>query len=401
MKKLIILLSVFFTSFAHAQNVNLDMQQVNMEEFTQAVIKGILAKDYVISSDVDLGHRKLSVQLKNQTPEQILNFLRSQLKADNLDLIDREGVLYVEKIVPAGDLSNINQSGNLQNDFSNTSAKNEFFVYKSKHRPLNDFNQFFTTVGGSAAGGGGVQSVTVDNNLALVRGRPDFVHLAKSVLAQYDRPLNEIQIKASIVEYSTTDQTSIGIFTALKLLSGKLDIQIGSNTTSRDFVSFGSSSFKAVLSAISNDSHFNILESSTIRLISGKAGRINVGQEVPVLGQITLDANGRPIQSVSYRASGLLVDIKPVVVGDLVHADIDQQLSSFALTNTSTIDSPTLLKRQLSTSLSAPFNEVILIGGLDEQKDTKAVATLFGLPIGKNDTLTKTSLFLILEFNRR
>jgi len=41
------------------------------------------------------------------------------------------------------------------------------------------------------------------------------------------------------------------------------------------------------------------LESSTIRLVSGKAGRINVGQEVPILGQFTTVVNGRPIQSIS------------------------------------------------------------------------------------------------------
>jgi general secretion pathway protein D len=388
-----------FTTFAQAQNVNLDMQQVPLLEFSQAVLKGILDRDYVLSTESEL-QRKITVQLKNQTPDQVLAFLRSQLQKDNHDLIDHEGILHIEKIETLNVIENTDSKPDSQNTIKTDNAPPvDFYYYQSKHRPLTDFPSFFTTIG--AAGAGAAQSVTVDGDAALIRGRPDFVKLAKTIIAQYDRPLNEIEIKASIVEYSTTDQTNIGIFTALKLLDGKLDFQLGNNTTQRDFVSFGTSSFKAVLSAISNDSHFNILETSTMRLVSGKVGRINVGQEVPVLGQITLDQSGRPIQSVSYRASGLLVDIKPVVVGTSVHADIDQQLSSFAVTNTSTIDSPTLLKRQLTTSLTAPFNEVILIGGLDEQKDTKAVATLFGLPLGKNDTVTKTSLFLILEFSKR
>lgn len=396
--------ALFFITSAAAQPVNLDMQQVNMQEFTQAVIKSILDKDYVISSDVELSDRKLSVQLKNQTPEQLLTFLRTQLKNDNLDLVDREGVLYVEKIQsnPDTDTLQNNQPSDDSQSLTNISQKipTEFFIYKSRHRPLTEFNQFFTSVRGSS-GAGGLQSVTIDNDLALVRGRPEFVNMAKSVLYKYDRPIDEIEVKASIVEYSTTDQTTIGIFSALKLLEGKLNISIGNNLEFRDFISIKTSTFNAVLSAISNDSHFNILESSTIRLVSGKVGRINVGQEVPVLGQLTFDANGRPIQSVSYRPSGLLVDIKPFVVGENVHAEINQQLSSFAQTQTSNIDSPTLLNRQLSTSLTAPFNQVVLIGGLDEQKDTLAAAKLFGLTIGKNDVKTKTSLFLILEFSRR
>jgi general secretion pathway protein D len=398
MKLFFTALLLTFSSYTYAQNVNLDMQQVSLLEFSQAVLKGILDRDYVLSTESEL-QRKITVQLKNQTPDQVLAFLRSQLQKDNHDLIDHEGILHIEKIESTSEQQPDTKTDNQNTSKTDNAPPVDFYYYQSKHRPLTDFPSFFTTIG--AAGAGAAQSVTVDGDAALIRGRSDFVKLAKTIIAQYDRPLNEIEIKASIVEYSTTDQSNIGIFTALKLLDGKLDFQIGNNATQRDFVSFGTTSFKAVLSAISNDSHFNILETSTMRLVSGKVGRINVGQEVPVLGQITLDQSGRPIQSVSYRASGLLVDIKPVVVGSSVHADIDQQLSSFAVTNTSTIDSPTLLKRQLTTSLTAPFNEVILIGGLDEQKDTKAVATLFGLPLGKNDTVTKTSLFLILEFSKR
>lgn len=387
-------------SAAEQKNINIDMQGVSVQELTQAVIKGILNRDYSLNENIEFPSKKITVELKNQTPDQILNFLKSTLSTYNLALVDREGVLTVDHLTLDDDSATSELLQDNEKGFSNpfTKKKIEFFVYRSQHRPLTDFPAFFTNVSAST---GQAQSITVDGDICLIRGSADFIQMAKSVILQYDRPVNEIEIKASIVEYSTNDTSSIGVFGALNLLSGKLNIQIGDNTQKRDFFSFGSNTFKAVMSAVSNDSRFNILESSTIRLVSGKAGRINVGQEVPVLGQFTTDVNGRPIQSISYRSSGLIVDIKPHVVSNQVHADILQQLSSFAVTSTSNIDSPTLLKREISTNLTAPFNEVILIGGLDEQRDTVAAAKLFGFTLGKNDTVTKTSLFLILEFNRR
>lgn len=385
---------------AETKNINLDMQQVSIAELTQAIIKGILNRDYFLDENVEIPNKKITVELKNQSPDQILAFLKSTLSTYQLSLVDREGVLTIDHLTlddgSATSENLIQKEGGFNNPFNK--KKTEFFVYRSKHRPLTDFPSFFTNV---AASSGQAQSITVDGDICLIRGSAEFINMAKSVIIQYDRPINEIEIKASIVEYTTSDTSSLGVFGALQLLSGKLNIQFGDSTQKRDFFSFGSNTFKAVMSAVSNDSRFNILESSTIRLVSGKAGRINVGQEVPVLGQFTLDQNGRPIQSISYRSSGLIVDIKPQVVSNQVHADILQQLSSFAVTSTSNIDSPTLLKREISTNLTAPFNEVILIGGLDEQRDTVAAAKLFGFTLGKNDAVTKTSLFLILEFNRR
>lgn len=397
----LLLIASFNIHAAETKNINLDMQQVSITELTQAVIKGILNRDYVLTDSVEIPDKKITVELKNQSPDQILGFLKSTLATHQLALVDRGGVLTIDQLILDDDSATSETMIEKEQGFSNplNRKKTEFFIYRSKYRPLNDFPSFFTNV--SAASSGTVQSVTVDNDIALIRGSAEFVAMAKSVILQYDRPINEIEIKASIVEFTTSDTSSLGVFGALKLLGDKLNIQIGDSNIKRDFFSFKTSSFDLVMSAVANDSRFNILETSTIRLVSGKAGRINVGQEVPVLGQFTLDQQGRPIQSVSYRSSGLIVDIKPQVISNQVHADIMQQLSSFAVTSTSNIDSPTLLKREISTNLTAPFNEVILIGGLDEQRDTVAAAKLFGFTLGKNDTLTKTSLFLILEFNRR
>lgn len=109
---------------------------------------------------------------------------------------------------------------------------------------------------------------------------------------------------------------------------------------------------------------------------------------------------GLPIQSVNYRTSGLSLTVKPIVLDSVVHAQVHQTVSSFATTTTSTINSPTLLKRDLSTSLVAGFGEVVLLGGLDESKDSKAASGLFGLNFSKTKAKSRSTVFVVLEFTK-
>lgn len=402
MKLITSLFLLALSTGAYAGNINLDMQDVTLSELSQAVIKGILQKDFSISPETGLDAKRVTVQLKNQDPENVLKYLNATLNANGAYLNQRDGILYIENQQQSPGQVQTYPMNNQSTAQPNIAAipNQEFYIYRSQHRPLTDFPAFFQSSMG-AAGGGQASSVTVDGDIALIRGSRHHIDMARYVLSQYDRPSNEIEIKASIVEFASTDNDAVGVFGAMKVLSNKLNVNIGTKNPLRDFATFGSLTFDLVLSSAATDSRFNILESSTIRVVSGKTGRINVGQEVPVLGQFTTDQTGRAIQSISYRSSGLIVDIKPMVVADTVHAEIQQQLSSFAVTSTSSIDSPTLLKREINTSLTAPFNEVVFIGGLDEQRDTKAKSTFFGIPINKNDTAAKSTLFLLLEFKRR
>jgi type II secretory pathway component GspD/PulD (secretin) len=201
-----------------------------------------------------------------------------------------------------------------------------------------------------------------------------------------------------VVEYTSTDDNGAGFFAALKALGSKLSVAVGDKSAFANLVSFKDATIEAVLSVISQDSRFAVLDSSSLRVVSGKSGRLVVGQEVPVLSQFQLDAKGNPVQSVQYRSSGVILDVKPLVVSDKVHAELLQEVSSFAVTRTSNIDSPTLLKRQFSTNLTADFGEVVFLGGLDEDRNTEAQSGLFGWRLSRNESKSKTTLFLVLQF---
>ncbi|HEY9746558.1 MAG TPA: hypothetical protein V6C99_10115 [Oculatellaceae cyanobacterium] len=404
-RQTIIALFLFISTSVQAQNVNLEFQNATISEVVQSLVKGVIRKDYSLSPEVIEDTRKVSLSVQNKSPDQVLKLLSVFLQQHQLQIEEIDSVLYISKAKPEI------TSQIVDDEFSSPDIMSGFVpgeinsiqpgisdritrTYNAKHRSLKGFQEFNKI--SSAA-----EYISLDDDIAILTGTKEGVLLLEQMLSLYDRPVDELELKVSIVEHQSNNDSSRSFYASLNLLADRLKINIGNPSPLRDSFVFTGADFSLVMSAIENDSDFQILDTSILRVVSGKTGRINVGQEVPVLSQFVLDANNRQVQSVQYRSSGLIVDIQPVLIRDQVHAKINQQLSSFAITSTSNIDSPTLLKREIETNLTSNLNEVIIIGGLEEVRKSQAKSSFFGLPIGKQQNETKNSLFLVLEFQRR
>ncbi len=80
---------------------------------------------------------------------------------------------------------------------------------------------------------------------------------------------------------------------------------------------------------------FNVVSSPTLRVKSGSTGNFSVGADVPVISDFT-ERNGKIIQSVQYRQSGVIFNIEPVVKINAIDLKINQQLSNFIKTDKGT-----------------------------------------------------------------
>jgi type II secretory pathway component GspD/PulD (secretin) len=80
--------------------------------------------------------------------------------------------------------------------------------------------------------------------------------------------------------------------------------------------------------------------------------------------------NGLPVQSVEYRSSGVIFNVLPTIKESVIDLAIDQQLSNFAQTTTGVNNSPTLTKRALKTSVGLQDGDLIVLGGLTENKES-------------------------------
>ncbi|WP_370618320.1 hypothetical protein [Citrobacter meridianamericanus] len=132
---------------------------------------------------------------------------------------------------------------------------------------------------------------------------------------------------------------------------------------------------------------------------SGYSAQFSVGQEVPVLGGVDRNQNSS-YQSIEYRNAGVILDVKPDVRGAVTDIKISQQLSNFVKTDTGVNDSPTLLKREVSTFVSVKSGDIIVLGGLAETKDSDAKTGFSFLPksfMSSSDEKSKTDILIVLQ----
>ncbi|HHK8786503.1 TPA: type II secretion system protein GspD, partial [Escherichia coli] len=166
--------------------------------------------------------------------------------------------------------------------------------------------------------------------------------------------------------------------------------------------SFSTGSLDAILELFRTDSRFRVVSTPHLRVNSGQESTLSNGEQVPVLGSVSYQ-DGQAVQSVTYRDSGVIFRIKPVVTEENISLHVNQQLSNFVQTKTGVNDTPTLIKRELDTTLTLKDGDVVMLGGVSEHKVTDAKTGLSFLPdiMGqKSGEETKTDLVVLLQVKK-
>jgi len=224
-----------------------------------------------------------------------------------------------------------------------------------------------------------------------------------ALLKQLDTPSSEILVKAVVYEVQTTQSEGSAVTLAAAILGGKFGIAIDGGASTSNAVKLKFNNFDAVYSALSGDKRFKLVSAPTMRVKSGNTARFVAGSDVPVLGSVSYQQNGAAVQSVEYKSSGVILDLKPQVREDVTDLTIFQQISSFIQTQTGVSNSPTLLKREIQTQVAAKADEMIVLGGLEENSSTVSESGLSFLPkflrSAGNDQ-TKTEIMVVLNVQR-
>lgn len=225
----------------------------------------------------------------------------------------------------------------------------------------------------------------------------------RKLLEQLDQKPVVMNVRAALVEFSDSKDDSFSLGAVLDILGGRLQLALNAGTVaSGNFARLKTGGIDTVLKAINGDSRFRFRTQPSLRLVNGERGRLMVGSEVPVRGALTLSKDGTPIQSVEYRSSGLVLTVQPRALNGRFTANVVQEVSSFASTSTSNIDSPTLNKRQIEATVDAEDGEVVVLAGLDEENVSDGSSGFSWLPFKTSRTSSSrnTQLFVLLEFKR-
>lgn len=240
--------------------------------------------------------------------------------------------------------------------------------------------------GGAAAGAaGGQSSVTIagglvvdeNRNLILFRGSGrDWAEILK-VVKVLDQPVPSVLVEVVLAEVTLSDIENSGFDFLLKTALDRYGVVAGTRGTLGVKSSGLSATFRsgdqtrAVLGIFYEDSRVIIRSRPRILVRSGQTASIEVGNEIPIITQ-TADSGTQTegdtnfLQQVTYRKTGVQMDITPIVqASGQVDLDISQSLSEARPTAATSLDgSPTILNRSITTSLTLRDGGALLMGGL-------------------------------------
>lgn len=222
-----------------------------------------------------------------------------------------------------------------------------------------------------------------ENELIVFRGSDADVALIRQLLPQVDTPMADVMAHGVVyeVERSASETSAFDLVLSLLAGEGALSLGAGASVVDGAVLSLRHASLHAVLSALSSDGRFRMLSNPRLRIRSGRSAHFSVGEEVPTLAAIAYPAGADgPVQSIKYQAAGLIFDISPTVRDDQIEVQLRQQVSDFVPTENGVNGSPTLTKREISTSVVVDDGELIMIGGLQRQRRAQGRHGLSFLP---------------------
>lgn len=275
-----------------------------------------------------------------------------------------------------------------------------------------------------AAQGGVAGSLLVDEprNALIFQGDPADWERKLTLIRQMDRAPRQVMIEVTIAEVTLEDGDEFGVAWFARNGFGRFNgrgafgnfpnasnVPEGSGLTYLLDVA-GQNRF--ALTAFANDSRVNILSVPRLLVKSGHEANIDIGTEVPTITMTTTsnqqtDGNTNLLQSIQYRKTGIILNIRPTVYSDdRIDLDISQEVSeALPLSDDSTIGSPSIFNRSLNSSLSLRDGGSVVMAGLMSERATntdsgvpfvKDIPILGNLFKSQRRTSNKTELVLMI-----
>lgn len=200
--------------------------------------------------------------------------------------------------------------------------------------PVSDMPGATRSSSSSTGGYGGVSSSDVgkssgmsspDIDSFIFEGSAKEIARLQKLLAQIDTPPGEVQVNAIVYEVGNSSKEGGALSLAVDILNGKFGIKTGSPSLG-SAISIKAGGFEAVVSALNSDSRFRVVSYPSLRVRSGSHGVVSVGSDFPV-PSVSFDRNGNPIQTVEFKPSGVILDLKPTITEERIELAIDQQIS--------------------------------------------------------------------------
>lgn len=385
---------------------DLRLDNVRLNELAKLGYSQILDIDFIADNDFNNEDKTVTLYLKNKTNAQLKSSISSLIEAAGYDVIEKGGAVLISKkrvdvqpdLIPFYYKPKYRDVVYLTDQVSGL-FKTGNFTFK---RQVQSSSKETDKAGVQNVGTNAQSVISKPLDAFIFNGTKNEIVALESLLKLLDVPDEQVQITAYLYEVSNTDLKQSSFSLAAGLLGDIFNINIGGQLLNNS-ISFKSVNFQAAISALAADSRFNVISSPLLMVKNRQKGSFNVGAETPVLGNVSYQNNGQAVQSVEYKPSGVILDLTPVFRDSGIELTIHHQISNFVTTSTGVNNSPTLIKRELNTVVNSGFQDVILLGGLSETKETKSKSGLWFLPDllhSKTQDSSKSDILLLLHVNK-
>jgi general secretion pathway protein D len=253
--------------------------------------------------------------------------------------------------------------------------------YLSNAAQQTDINDIVTTLRNVLTGAKmfAVQS----ENAVVVRGSPDEILLAKSLIASLDLPKPEVLVDVYVMEVSRDKLRNIGISppTSLSVSSSSTSTLNQIGRTSSYSYSIGSAALELLLT----DSESRILENPSIRAVDGQKASLKIGEKIPIATGSYTTATSSTTSAVQtqfqYIDVGVAVDLTPTI-----HEDHDVTLKLAVEVSTELtqqvidgVTEPVIGQERAEQVVRLKDGEVSILAGLVKTDITRSVSGTPGL----------------------
>ncbi|WP_233960941.1 type II secretion system protein GspD [Pectobacterium versatile] len=384
MRKIVFSTLLVLSSSCFAAGVDFELKSVAVPDALSVFYTQILKKPFRLSPDVVAMQEKISFRLM---PEQdARQFLIDYMSDIGVSVKSKNGTDFfykpvkVEKKTP---------------QFS--------YTYQPKHRSVEYLSAQLSPMAGE---GGKFNSANGEKNspdsLVFYGTRAEIRRITEA-LPLVDVRADEVVVSGYVYEIQSNSRDGSGLQLAANLLNSKLNFQIGGSDSRGydNFLKISSGSMSALIELFKTDSRFTTISAPTLRVRSGANAVFSVGNSTPTLGNTSYQGQSA-IQSVVYRDAGIIFDVSPAVRLDVIDLKIRQELSNFTSTQNGVNGSPTLIKREISTDISLNDGDIVLLGGLADDKKTNSETGFSWLPsfTSAGSSADKTDIVVVLQVRK-
>ena len=232
-----------------------------------------------------------------------------------------------------------------------------------------------------------------DTNSLLVSSPTRYQEQVKQIIAELDRPVRQVLIKALVVEVTHSDSLDFGVdLNGTNLRTGSVNgnaASLGQTFTSSlgnvaSQTNTGGLAFSiledhinATLHLLQQEGKLDVLSRPSILATDNQEAMIQVGQQLPYISDVIVTTSGNPINTISYASIGIILDVTPHINPDgIVTLDVAPQISSISdstVTVSQGVTQPIINTRQADSRVQVRDGQTVVIGGLMQDQKTSTI----------------------------